>query len=198
MLRKFIWKRQKDGATSWTFKTSSPQAAAAAVKKAPQADKISAQAVAENPGAAALAGFAARNVTIENGLVNYFDAKTGKETNVKINQITMEAPAVDQQMTAGFDVTYNGQPIKGDLVLGALNSLLENKEPYPFKLTAEAFGVDFDLQGSAEDLMSAPRYAVLANIYNPAGNFNAPETTLKALADGDVTRLTLKFRLSIL
>ena len=59
----------------------------------------------------------------------------------------MEAPAVDQQMTAGFDVIYNGQPIKGDLVLGALNSLLENKEPYPFKLTAEAFGVDFDLQG---------------------------------------------------
>lgn len=80
-------------------------------------------------------------MTIENGLVNYFDAKTGKETNVKINQITMEAPAVDQQMTAGFDVTYNGQPIKGDLVLGALNSLLENKEPYPFKLTAEALGL---------------------------------------------------------
>lgn len=186
--------KAKDGVASWTFKTSSPQAAAAAVKKAPQADKISAQAVAENPGAAALAGFAARNVTIENGLVNYFDAKTGKETNVKINQITMEAPAVDQQMTAGFDVTYNGQPIKGDLVLGALNSLLENKEPYPFKLTAEAFGVDFDLQGSAEDLMSAPRYAVLANIYNPAGNFNAPETTLKALADGDVNQADIKIQ----
>lgn len=133
-------------------------------------------------------------MTIENGLVNYFDAKTGKETNVKINQITMEAPAVDQQMTAGFDVTYNGQPIKGDLVLGALNSLLENKEPYPFKLTAEAFGVDFDLQGSAEDLMSAPRYAVLANIYNPAGNFNAPETTLKALADGDVNQADIKIQ----
>lgn len=41
--------KAKDGVTSWTFKTSSPQAAAAAVKKTPQADKISAQAVAENP-----------------------------------------------------------------------------------------------------------------------------------------------------
>lgn len=116
--------KAKDGVASWTFKTSSPQAAAAAVKKAPQADKISAQAVAENPGAAALAGFAARNVTIKNGLVNYFDAKTGKETNVKINQITMEVPAVDQQMTAGFDVIYNGQPIKGDLGFGCLKQFV--------------------------------------------------------------------------
>lgn len=174
-----------DGAQNWVFGSSSAVPAAKASANGASSGSGQTQAVS-SPAAAALAGFAAKDVSIVNGVVSYYDAAKNQTQALQINTIHFSAPSSAENMTAAFDVVYNGQEISGEMTLGALQTLLANQEPYPFTLTAEALGLDVDLSGSAADVMSSPRYAVQANVYNPAGNLNAPETTLKALINGDV------------
>lgn len=183
----------KDGQQSWDFKGKTPaetlqKAARDTARQAPEVLPATAKEVKNHPEMAFLAGFAARSVLIEKGIVEYYDAKKNQETSVVINQVKMSAPGADEEMTASFDVLYDKQKIKGDLTLGSLQTLMENKNPYPFDLAAEALGIDINLKGTAADIMSAPHYAVQANIYNPAGNLKAPEATLKALVKGDLKK----------
>lgn len=183
------------GQASWDFGKGSAKAPVqkattegqSAEGKVPQS---AGEAVKNNPAAALLAGFTAKSVVIDNGLLQYYDAQTKKETVLQINNITMKAPSPDEQMTADFDVLYNKEKVKGSLELGSLNSFIEGKDAYPFKLAAEAMGINMAVNGSAADIMKNPRYALEANIYNPAGNLNAPETTLKTRVDGDVNQAT--------
>lgn len=181
-----------DGKANWDFNGQSAEAVAQqAAQKAAQENlsvKPADIQIKDHPEMAFLAGFAAKNVNIEKGLVEYYDAKSKQTTSAAINKLTMQAPGIDEEMNADFDVTVNGQKVKGKLTLGALKTLLENREPYPFSLTAEALGINIKANGSAEDVMKQPRYAVQTNIYNPAGNLKAPETTLKARIDGDLTQ----------
>ena len=142
----------------------------------------------------ALAGFAAKNVVIENGLVNFNDRKSGTEANVVINNVTVSVPGADDKINATFDVVYNNQPVKGKAELGSLTALIEDINPYPVMLSGSAYGINLDLNGSLVGIMSELRYAFETNIYNPAGNFGAPETTLKALIEGDLKKVDAEIR----
>ena len=181
------------GQASWDFSNGTPKEVTSSSQNVSQPQV--AEKVKTNPAIALLAGFAAKNVTIENGLLQYYDAKTKKETVLQINNITMKAPSPNEQMSADFDVVYNQDVVKGSLELGSLNSFIEAKEPYPFELTAEALGLNLTVNGSVEDVLQSPRYALEANIYNPAGNLNAPETTLKARVDGDINQATVQIEI---
>lgn len=143
----------------------------------------------------ALAGFAAKQVTIENGLLQYKNAKDGSVTNLTINQVNLSVPDTDSQITADADVVYNDQKIKAKATLGSLNALIEGKNAYPVVLSGSAYGLNFDLNGSASDIFDNIRYAALTNIYNPAGNMGAPETTLKARVDGDLKKVDVDINL---
>ena len=171
-----------DGINNWTFDSKSDSSTSSALSSYAAAPANSAS-LAQASGTAALAGFAARNVLIENGIVSYLDGT--KETTLIINQITMTVPSVNDNINASFNLNLDGQDIKGKLQLGSINTLLTNQEPFPFTLTVKALGIDADINGSAADIMTSPRYALQANIYNPAGNLNAPETMLKTFVDGD-------------
>ncbi len=172
------------GNASWNFKgaTETPQAAVKGIQKA----EASVPAVENNPAAVLLAGFAARNVSVENGLIEYYDAKANSRINAQINSIVLEVPSFNDKINVAFDVVYDGQKATGKAELGSLNTLTGNKEPFPFVLTAKVLGIQLEANGSFADALSAPRYAAAVNIYNPAGNLNAPETTFKARIDGDV------------
>ncbi len=180
---KVYLEKNANGDASWEFKT--------ALVSPTMAQKASTKSVAEaNPAAVLLAGFVAKNVSIENGLVEYYDAKTDKKTSANINSFSMQIPSLDDKINLSFDVNVNGQAVKGEANVGSINSFLQGKEPYPFVLTAEALGIDLEANGSVADVMTSPSYAAAINLYNPAGNMNAPETTLKTRIDGDINELT--------
>ena len=181
----------KDGQVNWEFASLAAKADAASASGKIPAMAADNKAV-QTSSAVAMAGFAAKNVSIQNGKVEYYDAKANQLTNLIINDISLSVPSYNDQISLNFDVLYNKDEINGTAELGSLAQLMEGKEPFPFLLTTKAMGVSADLNGSVADVMSAPRYAVEANIYNPAGNFNAPETTLKTRIDGDTKELSAK------
>jgi len=189
-----------DGKASWDF--SKPVDASAAkeiaaekveipaqVKNAEDIRKNVAKAEEVGPATAVLAGFAAKNVSIENGVVQFNDQKSKQVTNVKINNFELSADSLDDPITAAFDVVYDNQKLKGQTTLGSINQFLAADKPFPVKLSATAFGVNVNADGTVSNVLKTPEFAVNANVYNPAGNMNAPETTLVAKVSGDAKKV---------
>ena len=177
--------KSSNGEVSWDFaglKAKSAQVAAPTAVKASPAAQAS--------GAAMLAGLQVGNVAINNGKVEYYDAKSNQISELLINNISMSAPSFQDDISLAFDLLYNQQKISGEATLGSLTQLTGEKATYPILLNLQALGIDVSLNGSVADLMKNPRYALLVNVYNPAGNLGAPETTLKTKIDGDVSGLT--------
>ena len=174
-----------DGKNNWDFGNAASQATAKTSVQNQKAAYVANQsAVKQNPATALLAGFAAKNVVVTDGLLQYADAKSGKTTQVAINAFRLAEESMNDDIKASFDVVFDGQTIKGKTVLGSLNALFNSEEPYPFDITATAYGIDLTALGTARDLFGSPTYAAEINVYNPAGNMNAPETTLKTSVVG--------------
>lgn len=191
-----------DGKNNWDFGTSAQKVDVNEVLKpdnaslTPQKQELirKAESKTANPAAAVLAGFAAKNVSIADGVVQYADAKTGKTTKVIINAFNLEEESMDDNITAAFDAVFDGQTIKGKTVLGSLNTLLDGEAPYPFDLNASAYGINLTALGTARDLFGEPAYAADINVYNPAGNMGAPETTLKASITGTLKNVAAEIK----
>ena len=177
--------KSSDGANNWTF------GAIGGDKKTSVGGQYKGGS-AQTSGAAMLAGMAIGNVSIINGKVEYYDAKNNQLTNLQINNISMSAPSAQDKISVAFDVLYNQQKISGDANLGSLAQLLAQNEAFPFLIDVQAMGISAKVNGSVADVTTSPRYALVANIYNPAGNLNAPETTLETRIDGDINSLTAK------
>ncbi len=177
--------KSSDGANNWTF------GAVGGDKKTSVGGQYKGGS-AQTSGAAMLAGMAIGNVSIQNGRVEYYDAKNNQLTNLQINNISMSAPSAQDKISVAFDVLYNQQKISGDANLGSLAQLLAQNEAFPFLIDVQAMGIRAKVNGSVADATTSPRYALVANIYNPAGNLNAPETTLETRIDGDIKGLAAK------
>lgn len=168
-----------DGQKSWEFTQmqSNSKAAAAGVRKE--------QKVKSGGTMAAAAGLVAKQVELQNGIISYFDAKSGKTTQVLINDINLEIPEQDGPFNLNVDAELDGQKIVAEIEADNLASLL-NEGRLNFVAEVKALQVSAALTGAVEDVLESPRYAVEGNIYNPAGNFGAPETSLEMRVDGDV------------
>lgn len=168
-----------DGQKSWEFTQmqSNSKAAAAGVRKE--------QKVKSGGTMAAAAGLVAKQVELQNGIISYFDAKSGKTTQVLINDINLEIPEQDGPLNLNVDAELDEQKIVAEIEADNLASLL-NEGRLNFVAEVKALQVSAALTGAVEDVLESPRYAVEGNIYNPAGNFGAPETSLEMRVDGDV------------
>lgn len=181
----------KSGAANWDFpglkanKTVKYESSGFLIKSAMAAENE----VGGKTDLSALAGFAARQIRIESGLVQYKDDAKNQVSEVVINEIDLSVPGVDEPITLAADVIFDGQNINAKATLGSLNLLLDGKKPFPVKLAGTAYGVDVKLIGSVGDMFGNIRYVAETDIYNPSGNFDAPETTLKAMINGDMKKV---------
>ncbi len=185
-----------DGTPNWVFKKSggqvSPQqielmkdqAIATGLVDMKTADKA-AEIVQKNPAAAALAGFAAKKVLIENGQFNMVNYQNGSAFNVELVRFTMTAPSMDAAIQTEFEVLFNGQNIKGKATLGALNILLAGTDAYPVEADLSAYGVSLNAAVNLHDVLTKPSFAANVNLHNPQGNFGAPDVKLLAEVSGN-------------
>lgn len=186
--------KAKDGAASWDFKPLSEQTVEQAVAQTPRADKVKAEVkTSDHPEAALLAGFAARDILIKDGQLSYSDAQSGQKINLGIKEVTLSVPSFSEAVSGSFNLLYDKQTYKGDFSTGSVEALLNGKQSIPLNLTATAMGVEIKLNGNASEITGTnPRYTFKTNIYNPAGNLKAPETTLVADVDGDLNEAAAK------
>jgi len=180
--------KSADGKANWEFGYGKASLQTGAVKNN-ETSKSVAMAV---PATIVMTGFAAKNVEILNGRVEYYDAASNKLEDFRINNVTLEIPSVDEKMNLSFDLLYNQQRINGSAELGALSQLLAKDANVPFLVDASFLGIDVALNGGVINILDNPQYALDANIYNPAGNMNVPEITLKTRIDGDMSGIKAK------
>ena len=138
------------------------------------------------PAAMAISGFAARNVSIQNGIVEYNDQTSGKIQVLQINSFDFSADGMDAPLTASFDVVYDNQAIQGQTTFGSINQFLAGNEPFPVRADVSALGVTAAVNGQVEHIMDNAAYNLDVNVYNPAGNMNAPEVTFIARIIGNL------------
>jgi len=192
--------KSAEGRVSWDFSkpvksspikeiTAENQGLSSQIKNAGEIEKKVEAAEKIGPAAAVLAGFAAKKVSIENGLLQYDDRQSKQTTNLAINSFSFSADGMDAPLTADFDVVYDGQQAKGQAVLGSINQFMAADKPFPVKLSAGVFGINANVDGTVSNVLKAPEFAFKSNIYNPSGNMNAPEMTLVAQITGNTKKV---------
>lgn len=145
--------------------------------------------VESSPANALIAGFAAKNVTIQNAILMFDDLQSGSQVNVGINTFNLSMDSMDAPISLDFDVTYDHQPIVGQAVLGSVNDFLKAENPYAIDVNVKAYQVQAKAKGVLNNILSDISYDLAVNVYNPAGNFEAPEATLIADLSGNTQNI---------
>ena len=141
------------------------------------------------PANALVAGFAAKNVTIQNAILMFDDLKAKSQVNVAINSFNLSMNSMDAPINISFDVNYDHQPIVGQAVLGSVNEFLKAENPYAVDVNVKAYQIQAKAKGVLKNIMSDIGYDLAVNVYNPAGNFGAPEATLIADLSGNTKNI---------
>ena len=182
--------KDTDGKVNWDFSNKEKTKVETVATNDEAVIEQKMEAVAENPALALLAGLAVEKVSIEKGNVQFNDKISGKVTNVDINKITLAAASPDDKIDINFDVALDGEPIKGSLNLGSVNTFVAGGD-YPVNLAVNAFRADLTALGTVANLMEEPSFDFAVTGRNPKGNFGAPETDFKIALKGDVSKVNV-------
>ena len=129
-----------DGLAATKSKVSVPQS----VKQIPD--------VAKAPVTVLAASFAAKNVQIEKGVVEYYDAKTNTKEELYIPSLNINMDSINSPIKTNIYALYNNQPISATLELSSLESFLSKAKSYPLTLNIQAYNINANLSGVIENL----------------------------------------------
>ncbi len=184
----------KDGQNSWDIKL-------------PQTDKtmttshswfIKSAYAAENDNPLDfLSEFTAREVALQNGVVEYYQHKDNSSQKLDINELNFDTEDINSPMNASWDLAFNGMKFEGEGIFGSLATLFSATGEYPIDVDMKALNVKAVISAKIKNLMNDKLSATFdCNVYNPAGNFNAPETTL--IGNGNATLKKVDFDIKTL
>lgn len=166
-----------------------PQKTAEEVKLPVAATVQDIESVEPTPAKALVAGFAAKKVTIKNAILMFDDLKAGSQVNVAVNSFDLSMNSMDAPINLNFDVIYDNQPIVGQAVIGSINEFLQTQNPYSVDINVKAYQVQAKAKGFLKNIMEDIGYDLAVNVYNPKGNFGAPEATLVANLTGNTKNI---------
>ena len=142
-----------------------------------------------------LSDISINSVSISDSSVEY-EAASAKPMIVTINSLTFSTQSINSPMNVSWDVSIDGMNSKGQAITGSLAGLFDSQSPWPVDAEIEALNVKAKVKADLYDIMNKLRAKFSFNVYNPAGNFNAPETTL--IADGKADLQTVALNISSL
>lgn len=181
----------KDGQNSWDFKLPDVQPEKSASAGSWMIIKT---ANAAETGSAIdfLSDFVAREVVISDGTVEYYNHKDKSSKSLGIKNVTFSTEGINSPMNVSWDIVFDGMAFSGSGELGSLAALLSGVGEYPLKLDIKALGIGALLNAKIKDMMNDKLSAVFDyNIYNPAGNMNAPETTIIGTGNATLKKVSL-------
>jgi uncharacterized protein involved in outer membrane biogenesis len=132
--------RDKRGRGNYEFKPATP------VKPKTKAKKKATKTA--DDGAAGLPALSLREVTVEDAMVTYRDARSGQKLTLRVDSMTVHG-GTSEPLEIDIKGSYNRAPFKARGRVGALSALVTpEKTPWPVALTAEAGGATVSVQGS--------------------------------------------------
>ena len=179
--------KNKAGLNNWTFTPAGKKQAHSQTLAFAQLEAYSASS-STSALPESIKDISLKNITIENGYLQYLDATASKPQEVFLSDLNFSMEDLNSPMNLNFNAVYDQQPISGDITTGSLNSFFAGT-PFDIQANLKAYNIKADISGALQDLMTSPAYAVNANIYSPAGNFNAPETTFIADISGNMSQI---------
>ena len=174
---KIFLETSKDGKNSWNIElksSNSPQPTASS-------GWIIKNAYAEESASALgkLKDFVAKEIIIEKGLLNYYNQQKNSVMQVEINSIKLSTMGINSPINIEWDIIFNGMNFSGRGELGSLAAFLSGQGEFPIKVDMNTLGIKSVIKAKVKDMLNEKLKASFDyNIYNPAGNFNAPETTM--------------------
>ncbi len=166
----------ENGVKSWEFASSGAKT---------EATSSVGGAKVKSASAALGIGLVADEVRLENGIVVYYDARNATTKQLVIKNIDMRIPNADEEILLNVDALSDGKELVAKVKANSLNSLL-NSGKINFTADVGALKIKTVLTGTVENIFESPVYAVEANVHNPAGNFEIPETSAELRIDGNV------------
>lgn len=173
----------KDGNKSWEFAKLSDKGQSNNGKSSPQV---------KDAKAVAAIGLIAKEVRLEDGQVNYYDAKSKENINAQINEIELEVED-DKPIELKLDAIYDNKSIQANLKLSELKKIMQSGN-VDVEGVVEALGIKTSLQGVVSNVMSDVSYQMEVDVHNPAGNFKLPEMSLLSRIDGDMNKADINIR----
>lgn len=101
-----------------------------------------------------LPALAVNEIRIEKANITYKDGKTGKTTELLVDEITVNSDSFSDPMDIFVKATFNKSSLNVNGSLGSVNNLLDNKN-YPIKLNIEVAGAEISVDGTIGQPMSA-------------------------------------------
>ncbi|MBL1140940.1 MAG: AsmA family protein [Proteobacteria bacterium] len=101
-----------------------------------------------------LPALAVNEVRIEKANISYKDGKTGKMTELLIDEITVNSSSFSDPMALLVKASFNKSPLNIEGTLGSVNNLMDNKN-YPVKLDIGVAGAEVSVDGTIGQPMSA-------------------------------------------
>ena len=177
------------GLTNWTFTPAGKKQAASQTLAFAQLELSPYQTAAKNSALTGnLQNISLKNISINNGFLQYLDEAAGKPQEITLKNLDFSMNDLNSPINLSFDAVYDSEPINGEIVAGSLNSLLSGA-PFDIQANLQAYRIKAAISGVLQDILKTPAYALNTNIYSPAGNFNAPETTLIADVSGNLQQI---------
>lgn len=138
-----------------------------------------------------LSDFTAEEISINNGLLQYYEQKSNNTTVLKITSLNFSTDSMNSPILLDWNVNYDNMPISGAATIGSINNIFDTKSALPVDAKLQALGMSANVNGSIWDIMGDVRLDAKVNLYNPSGNLNAPETTLISDVKADLNNIAL-------
>ena len=137
-----------------------------------------------------LTDIAAHEVSINNSRV-YYISEQEEKISLQINNLTLSTEGINAPINIDWDIILNDINIVGQGTTGSLSGIFSISSPWPMNVDVEALNIKTSITANVYDILNKPRAEFSINLYNPAGNFNAPETTLIGSGNVDLEKISL-------
>ena len=114
-------------------------------------------------GSTELPALAVNEVKIEKANIVYNDGKTGKATELQIEEVTVNSSSFSDPLSLFIKASINQSPMELKGTLGSVNNLLDNKD-YPINISGDIAGADLSIEGKLGQPMSAKGIDILASL----------------------------------
>lgn len=127
-----------------------------------------------------LTSIVAKEVTINNAKLRYFEQKNSKVTKFDINNLTFSMDGFDNPLDVEWNIVFDDMHCQGMAKTGSVNQIMDRAAEFPLVASVKAMNVKLDINAKIRDIFAKPKFAFDINANNPAGNFAAPAVDLQA------------------